>query len=252
MPPLNPSARQALRTSVFKALHFYRDWFRCPVCDYHGPFRALQPATGRRRHAKCPSCGAIERHRLQHLVARKVLAGLPTQSMRMLHVAPEALFTGLFSRMFGTYETADLDMAGVDHKVDLQALPFADGSWDVVYASHVLEHIRDDRRAIAEIRRVLAPGGLAILPVPVVCAATVEYPQANPQETLHVRAPGPDYYERYTPHFARVELHESGDFPAQHQLYVYEDRTGYPNAASPWRTPMPGERHADIVPVCHA
>jgi SAM-dependent methyltransferase len=252
MPPRDASARTSLRSAAFKALHFYRDWFRCPVCGYHGPFRDVAPATGRRRHAQCAGCGALERHRLQVLVARKVLEGRPTRAQRMLHVAPEALFTELFRSRFGAYETADLAMPGVDHRVDLQALPFADASYDVVYASHVLEHVPDDRRAIAEIRRVLRPGGIAVLPVPLVSPATVEYPAPNPHETQHVRAPGPDYFARFVPPFARVDLYASGDFPAEHQLWVYEDRSGYPSERSPWRVPMAGARHADVVPVCHA
>jgi SAM-dependent methyltransferase len=42
-----------------------------------------------------------------------------------------------------------------------------DESYDVVICSHVLEHV-DDRRALAEIRRVLTIRGLAVLMVPIV------------------------------------------------------------------------------------
>ena len=45
-------------------------------------------------------------------------------------------------------------------------LPFRDGSFDVVVASDVLEHIERDGEAVAEIARVLRPGGSAILSVP--------------------------------------------------------------------------------------
>jgi SAM-dependent methyltransferase len=45
-------------------------------------------------------------------------------------------------------------------------LPFADAAFDVVIANHVLEHIPDDGAAIAELARVLRPGGRAILMVP--------------------------------------------------------------------------------------
>jgi SAM-dependent methyltransferase len=45
-------------------------------------------------------------------------------------------------------------------------LPFRDGSFDVVMASDVLEHIEHDDRAVSEIARVLFPGGSAILSVP--------------------------------------------------------------------------------------
>jgi SAM-dependent methyltransferase len=40
-------------------------------------------------------------------------------------------------------------------------LPFADGSFDVVYANAVLLYLREPVRALAEFRRVLRPGGIA-------------------------------------------------------------------------------------------
>jgi SAM-dependent methyltransferase len=42
---------------------------------------------------------------------------------------------------------------------DAQAIPSGDGSFDTVIANHMLYHVPDRERAIAEIRRVLAPGG---------------------------------------------------------------------------------------------
>lgn len=45
-------------------------------------------------------------------------------------------------------------------------LPFADGSFDRIIASEVLEHIGDDRRAISELARVLVPGGRIAVTVP--------------------------------------------------------------------------------------
>ncbi len=49
---------------------------------------------------------------------------------------------------------------------DALALPFTDGAFDVVIVSEVLEHIPDDRAAIAEIQRVVRPGGQAAITVP--------------------------------------------------------------------------------------
>lgn len=45
---------------------------------------------------------------------------------------------------------------------DAAALPFADGSFDLVVANHVLYHVPDVYGALAEIRRVLVPGGRLI------------------------------------------------------------------------------------------
>jgi SAM-dependent methyltransferase len=49
---------------------------------------------------------------------------------------------------------------------DATAMPFPDGCFDVVIAAEVLEHIPADQRALAEISRVLAPGGTAAVTVP--------------------------------------------------------------------------------------
>jgi len=45
-------------------------------------------------------------------------------------------------------------------------IPFPEGSFDIVTALDVLEHIPDDRAAVAEMIRVLKPGGLLVLTVP--------------------------------------------------------------------------------------
>jgi glycosyltransferase involved in cell wall biosynthesis/SAM-dependent methyltransferase len=49
------------------------------------------------------------------------------------------------------------------------SLPFGDGSFDKVLMSEVLEHVADDRRALAEVHRVLRPGGVLAISVPHAC-----------------------------------------------------------------------------------
>lgn len=49
---------------------------------------------------------------------------------------------------------------------DVRDLPFRDGSFDAVYSMGTVEHFEETERAIAEIARVLAPGGCAIVGVP--------------------------------------------------------------------------------------
>ena len=55
---------------------------------------------------------------------------------------------------------------GVVRKGDICALPFADGSFDLVLATDVIEHVDDDDAAVREISRVLARGGKALITVP--------------------------------------------------------------------------------------
>jgi len=84
------------------------------------------------------------------------LADLATARVRhgelrdVLPVADGAPETGLFGLVAG----------------DALCLPFADGAFDVVVCSEVLEHIPDYRGAIAELVRVLRPGGRLCVSVP--------------------------------------------------------------------------------------
>lgn len=243
--------RRKLAVAIFKLRNYRKERFECPICGYFGPFMDVTPATGIRKHAKCPKCNAVERHRIQFVVIDKILRNVRTETLKMLHFAPEPFFREYFSRRFGQYESADLSMSGVDHQVDLQQLPFRDGSYDFIFASHVLEHIRNDMKAIAEIRRVLTSRGIAVLPVPVVANKTVEYAEPNQHEAYHVRAPGMDYFDRYESYFSKVERFTSDSLPAKYQVFVFEDRTRWPSQECPLRPSMPGERHIDVVPVCY-
>ena len=86
----------------------------------------------------------------------------------MLHVAPEYSFLRRLSRVDGLeYVTGDFDSALADHQLDVMDLPFEDESFDYLMCNHVLEHVDDDRLALAEIHRVLRSGGWAILMCPV-------------------------------------------------------------------------------------
>ncbi len=84
-------------------------------------------------------------------------------------------------------------------RADVRRLPFADGSFDVVTAMDIIEHIDDDKAAASEIRRVLKPGGRLFVTVPAFPSLWSEH-----DEALH-------HYRRYTaPHlkdlFQRVGL----------------------------------------------
>ena len=250
MPSSSPRHRLALLR--FRIRHMRRRAWTCPVCSYHGPFRDLDRATGYRSHARCPNCGALERHRLQMLVLGKLANRHCFDQMDMLHLAPEVFFREWMAPRFHRYVTADLSGRDVDVRADVTGLPFRDGEFDIVFASHVLEHVTDDAAAIAQIRRVLKPGGLACLPVPVVAEETIEYSEPHARESGHVRAPGRDYFERYEKCFMCVDVYSSADFPEVYQTYLHEDRAAWPLPGMPLLRPMSGDRHPTFMPVCTA
>jgi SAM-dependent methyltransferase len=235
---------------AFKALHRDKEKFLCPICGYSGPFVDVHPATGMRPNAQCPKCNGAERHRIQWLTLDRIQSTLDFSKMDILHVAPESFLKRRLKQSFRSYTSADLSGRNVDHQADLSRLQFADASYDFVYASHVLEHIKEDAKAISEVRRILRPKGVAVLAVPIVGERTVEYPGPNPAETDHVRAPGADYFDRYRRFFSEVKVFRSEDFDPKHQTFLCEDRTHWPTPDMPLRLPSVGVRHADFVPVC--
>jgi SAM-dependent methyltransferase len=73
--------------------------------------------------------------------------------------------TSMFRAMAAAGEAPD-DVVARAVRADLLSLPFPDASFDVVMASEVLEHIPDDDVAMAEIARVVRPGGRVAVTVP--------------------------------------------------------------------------------------
>jgi glycosyltransferase involved in cell wall biosynthesis len=118
----------------------------------------------------CSVCGASDRERLYALfldtMCRDKRATMPES---MIHFAPEQALSKHIrqKQFFASYKTADLSMPGVDHHVDLQALPFDDDSCGFFICSHVLEHVPDDRKAIKELYRITKPGGGGLLMAPI-------------------------------------------------------------------------------------
>ena len=49
---------------------------------------------------------------------------------------------------------------------DVQDIPLADESVDVVICNHILEHVADDRKAMCELHRILRRGGWGVVLVP--------------------------------------------------------------------------------------
>ena len=78
---------------------------------------------------------------------------------------------------------------------DATMLPFADGSFDRIIASEVMEHIDDDEGALAELVRVLRPGGVLAVTIPArvperICWALSDDYHAPNQPGGHVRIYG--------------------------------------------------------------
>ena len=160
------------------------------------------------------------------------------RALDVLHVAPDP---GIDARMASLpnlrYVSGDLLEGRGAHVVDLTALAFADGSFDLVIAFHVLEHVPEDARALEEVRRVLRPAGVALLQVPLRDGRTLEDPAADTPEARramfgqedHVRIYGSDFPARVAAAGLQAETVEYA--PAPEDL----DRFGIPADPAWWR-----------------
>ncbi|MCX6970109.1 MAG: class I SAM-dependent methyltransferase [Verrucomicrobia bacterium] len=183
---------------------------KCNVCGWEG--RAF---TDDQWHPGtiCPLCGSQVRHRMlaAALDGQADIPGLDEKSVltgkAILHFAPERQLRDRVSRSAGKYVTADYDRGDCDLKLDISAMPSVqDRSFDVVISCDVLEHVPDDLAAMREIRRILRPGGTAILTVPQMDppAHTDEDPSVLSEsgreirfgQKDHVRMYGDDFVDR--------------------------------------------------------
>lgn len=142
---------------------------------------------------------------------------------KLLHIAPEISFIGRFKKMENLeYITGDLESPLADYHFDVHEIPFEDGSFDVVFCNHVMEHVEDDIKAMSEIHRVLKPGGWALMQSPQDYDREVTYedptitePKAREEaflQTDHVRLFGLDYGKRM----------ERAGFQVTEERYVME------------------------------
>jgi len=137
----------------------------CPVCK--SEFKKFLPYGRQSRpNALCPNCLALERHRLIWLYLQRK-TDFFTAKRKMLHIAPELSFMDSFEALPNLeYITGDIESPLAKVKMDIHEIPFEENTFDVIFCNHVLEHVADDITAMQEMRRVLKPGGWAILQVP--------------------------------------------------------------------------------------
>lgn len=196
--PLRP-----VRDSVYSVLDLgSQRW--CPVCGKSS--RRFRPNKfGGSGGARCIHCGALERHRFVWLFFVRKTDLFDGRRKRVLHVAPEKCFEArLRDRLGDGYLTADLLDPRAMVRMDIIDIRYPDESFDVIYCSHVLEHVPDDRRAMREFCRVLKKGGWAVVLVPIRVPQTIEDPSVvDPSERRrlfgqedHVRKYGPDFADR--------------------------------------------------------
>ena len=188
----------------------------CPICGAHVThFLVLHRPFFRWR----PVCRSLQRHRTSWLYIRQYI--LPMRTIQqVLHIAPETALAQALYRLPGIdYVSMDLYDPHVRVRANAEYLPFASHSFDLIYCSHVLEHVPDDRAAMGEMCRILRSGGVAIVLTPLWDKPTFEDPDVTDpveRERLfgqfdHVRWYGFDIIDRLTDAGFSVQMIRAGD-----------------------------------------
>lgn len=215
---------QQLRDVISK-LPYYGIGRYCPVCRKSSRrFKTFGFVP--REEALCVHCHALERHRFLWLfleIRTNLFDGKPR---KMLHVAPEPCLESILKDRLGSnYLTADLLNPNAMVKMDICDIQYPEGSFDIIYCSHVLEHVPDDKKAMREFFRVLKHDGWAILNVPIFSQKTFEDSSIiDPEERLkaygqkdHVRSYGPDYVDRLRDSGFTVEVIKVKDLASRNE-----------------------------------
>ncbi len=146
------------------------------------------------------------------------------QPLKFLHIAPEnAITSRLLNIPTLEYLSIDLNDRFAMVKMDITDIKAPNCYYDVIYCSHVLEHVDDDRKAITELHRVLKPGGWAAIMVPITAASTIEDPTIiDPLERErlfgqhdHVRRYGLDIIKRLEAAGFKVSIITTNDLVNQ-------------------------------------
>ncbi len=198
----------------------------CNICGWKGSKLADDPW-----HAGtvCPVCRSQVRHRMlgAMLDGMCTVPGMGLSELLsgkdILHFAPERQLRDRICAMAGRYTTADYERGDCDLRLDMSAMSsVTDKSHDIVIACDVLEHVPDDRAALRELRRILRPGGVAVLTVPQKDppSETDEDPTVTDEaererrfgQKDHVRMFGDDFAERVREAGFTVDLIDASTF----------------------------------------
>lgn len=144
---------------------WYRgDKYFCPCCGgRYATFLPMTDGASNRENVVCPGCGAVERHRLLRLFLKEQ-TDIYTKNHSVLYFAPElGIQNHLRKQSNIEYLSTDIDSALAMQTFDIMDIPHPDKAFSMIFCSHVLAHVKNDKKALQELFRILKSDGVLIM-----------------------------------------------------------------------------------------
>ncbi len=188
------------------------------------------------RETQCPICGSIDRWRWFFYVISEYTTIL-TEDCHVLHFAPEEEISARIRKCEHiVYFTADKTKNRAACAIDMTDIPFQDERFDYIMANHVLSYIKDEAKAIREMKRCLKPKGKILLSFPI-CTDIDTYEDYEAREKGmdlavfgtkdNVRMYGKDYRDRLEKYGLKITQyspeHEMGNKEIERLRLIRDD-----------------------------
>lgn len=154
--------------------HGDKKHFVCPFCGYDGPLdlmgadrfpilQKLKVIGAGRRSARCPNCKSSDKERLVYTYLKEVEDIGHLKDLSILHIAPENNLQKWVESISSNYVAGDAFLQnqtfmGEVQFVDIRQTDFSDNMFDYIICNHVICDIKEDRKALSEIFRILKTG----------------------------------------------------------------------------------------------
>ena len=165
--------RSKLDTLVRKLIYIiiYRgNNYKCNICDANLK-KFIQYKFDNSDDLICPKCGSLSRTRALCLYIENEIPGIN----KMLEFSPHRCFYDYWTKKDVEYIANDFEnefLAHTHHSIT--SMPFDDRNFDLILCYHILEHIKEDDKAIKELFRILSESGVLLIQVPFKSGSTLE------------------------------------------------------------------------------
>jgi SAM-dependent methyltransferase len=184
-----------------------------PICNICGCQNFVAGPGGRMsstgKPPKCQNCFSLERHRSLRQVYLKLNKFIPFKSLSALQISPDKAI------QLEWFASLEVSSYGSSNSIDIQKIDRGDKSYDIVVCNHVLEHVKDDDKALKELMRITSDRGFLQLGVPDPCRLqkTKDWGYPDEKQHGHFRLYGSDIQAKFQQVFP----------PDVHQLKVLID-----------------------------